>query len=266
MTPLVLGLKVLLAYGLLREVSGHAHLISPVPRGGAITDQTATYPGGNNIKLTPFTNAPGIVNDNTDGCGGTQNGVQSVAGTPTATYEPGAQIAVGWSVTIPHDADLVTTGVRVALKYSATDGYQQNILAGGVTGDPGVGTVSSGSTAIETTVVTLPTGKECNPCTLQWVQAAQQDGGYYLNCADIIISSTPTGANTATGGTTATGGATATGATTGTGGQPIYYTSGTSGTSGGGGYGVVSGSHPSHCSKVGLVIFVTGFAIMLLHQ
>ena len=90
------------------------------------------------------------------------------------------------------------------------DSFQENILAGGVEGDnPPLGgtrpalrrrrrradcravevddphaTVQNGDLVSHT--VTLP-DKECDYCTLQWVWAAEQDGGSYIGCADIAI-------------------------------------------------------------------------------
>lgn len=36
--------------------------------------------------------------------------------------------------------------------------------------------------------VQLPEGKLCTYCTIQWVWAARQDGGYYIGCSDISIT------------------------------------------------------------------------------
>jgi hypothetical protein len=211
------------------------------------------------------------VNDNTDGCGGAANGVQSTQGAATATYSPGEQVSIQWSVTIPHDEDVVSTGVRVAIKYSDTDGYSQNILAGGVTGDPPFTPVSSGSTNSEQTTVTLPGGKVCNPCTLQWVQAAQNDNGYYLYCADIVIANDApatiggAGQQPQVPGLPATTGG---GATTGAGQQPQVpgsgYNSGQS-TSGGGVFAQIAGAS-SVSPKIALFACLVCLARMLAQQ
>lgn len=42
--------------------------------------------------------------------------------------------------------------------------------------------------SIQSTTVTLPLGKTCDYCTLQWIWAARQDGGSYIGCADIAIT------------------------------------------------------------------------------
>ena len=79
------------------------------------------------------------------------------------------------------------------------------VLIGGVDGDPnfdddtGDGIIDRALPAaqddtptngIVSTIVTLPAGKICNYCTLQWVWAARQDGGFYMGCADISITNT----------------------------------------------------------------------------
>jgi len=78
------------------------------------------------------------------------------------------------------------------------------ILIGGIEGDPGfedntgdgiidnaipAGPIDAVTNQIESTIVTLP-DKTCNYCTVQWVWAARSDGGFYLGCADISITST----------------------------------------------------------------------------
>jgi len=47
------------------------------------------------------------------------------------------------------------------------------------------GTVSAG---LQTVTVSLPAQKTCEYCTLQWIWAANQDGGSYIGCADIAIT------------------------------------------------------------------------------
>jgi hypothetical protein len=212
------------------------------------------------------------VNDNTDGCGGVANGVQSTQGAPTATFSPGEQVVIQWSVTIPHDEDRVNTGVRVAVKYSDTDGYSQNILAGGVTGDPPFTPVSSGSTNTEQTTVTLPAVKVCNPCTLQWVQAAQNDNGYYLYCADIVIgnnapATTGGGATTGAGQQPEVPATTGGGATTGAGQQPQVPGSGNNlyQPTSGGVYGQIAGAS-SLSRKFAFLAFLICLARLLAQQ
>ena len=78
------------------------------------------------------------------------------------------------------------------MHYGATDSFEDNILAGGVVGDPGVGTLAAGTDATErngevTETITLG-AKTCDYCTLQWIWAANGDGGSYLMCIDISIT------------------------------------------------------------------------------
>jgi hypothetical protein len=44
------------------------------------------------------------------------------------------------------------------------------------------------SDSLHTLSVQLPRGKTCDLCTLQWIWSAEQDGGSYLGCADISIT------------------------------------------------------------------------------
>ena len=48
--------------------------------------------------------------------------------------------------------------------------------------DAGDGTVEMSQ------LLTLPAGKTCSYCVLQWMWAARQDGGFYIGCADIAIT------------------------------------------------------------------------------
>jgi hypothetical protein len=160
--------------------AGHGKLISPEPRGGPVQ--------GIGVKLQPFANARLVADglDGGDGCGGVTN-KDPGAGIPKATYRPGEQVPVKWSITLPHDSDRTNTGVRIALRYSPSDSFANNVLAGGVQGAPTYTPVDAGSTPNEQRVVTLPSGKTCSRCTLQWMWAAQADGGFYVTCADISI-------------------------------------------------------------------------------
>ena len=163
------------------RASSHAILTAPAPR-----PNLDISPG---IKLQPFANAKTIADA---GCGGIQNNDPGVQ-TPTIAYTPGVPVQVSWQLTIPHPADVLNTGIRIAIHYGAADSFAQNILAGGLTGDPPFTPVSAGPEAavtnsIQTQSITLPPGKTCDYCTLQWVWAAQQDGGSYIGCADISIT------------------------------------------------------------------------------
>ena len=48
--------------------------------------------------------------------------------------------------------------------------------------DAGDGTVEMSQ------LLTLPAGKTCSYCVLQWMWAARADGGFYIGCADIAIT------------------------------------------------------------------------------
>ena len=167
--------------------SGHAILTSPTPRAG-----TNIWTG---VKLQPFSEAATLANQ---GCGGSANSDPGVTHqtTPPTVFTPGQGINVQWTLTIPHPQDNTNSGVRIAIHYDTGDSFEQNILAGGVGNDPQTGTVSaeSGSNgqanSVASTLVQLPAGKTCTHCTLQWIWAAEQDGGSYIGCADIAITNT----------------------------------------------------------------------------
>lgn len=257
------GLRALLVVVLVGDALGHAFLKTPAPRGGTPT-LTAAVP-----KLTPFTGVAAVVNNPATGCGDITNGIQATPGLPSATFTPGQTVPVEWTITIPHPLDNLLTGVRVALHYSATDSFAQNILAGGVTGDVGAGTVDA---SLLTTTITLPAGKTCDatsPCVLQWVQAAQNDGGYYLYCADITITAGGVATGAATGVATgvATGAATGGANNAGFPQQPGAQTSATGGAATGQrGYGMVGAAHRSHYAKAALTTVLTCFVMAFLHQ
>ena len=105
-----------------------------------------------------------------------------------------AQVDVQWKLTIPHPRDVLQTGVRVAVHYGVEDSFDKNILAGHLDGDDtnnekvSAGPKNAARDSIQTVTVTLPAGKTCNYCTIQWLWAAKHDGGYYLGCADIAIT------------------------------------------------------------------------------
>ena len=172
----------------------HAVLVAPAPRIGL---QRAA--GDDGIKLTPFAQAAAIAND---GCGGLRNRLPDDAHVgveqPLVAYTPGSVLSVQWKLTIPHPNDHLATaqgtGVRIALHYDAGDSFAQNVLAGGLLGDAGVGTLdaapedSPAGTQVGASV-TLPSGKLCDYCTLQWAWAAENDGGVYVSCVDVAITS-----------------------------------------------------------------------------
>ena len=65
--------------------------------------------------------------------------------------------------------------------------------AGGLVGDPAYVPVpavpaNAAANSVQSAIVTLPPGKTCDYCTLQWIWAANADGGSYIGCADISIT------------------------------------------------------------------------------
>jgi len=133
------------------------------------------------MKLTPFGDALSLANG---GCGGSRNGDPGVT-VPTQSFAPGQTVTVSWSLTIPHPDDNLDSGVRIAVHYGAGDTFDANVLLGGVVGSGQPGTLSAEQLSA---AVTLPTGKTCDYCTIQWIWAANQDGGSYIGCADIAIT------------------------------------------------------------------------------
>jgi len=165
-------------------------LTQPVPRIGT------AGPTGDGNKLTPFTSARDVANR---GCGGTDNGDLGVQ-IPKVFYAPGSTLVLEWRLTIPHPADRLDTGMRVALHYGPDDSFDCNVLLGGLGGDSGfqntkdiqrnaiaVNAPNAAAGSIHRTIVQLPVNKTCNYCTLQWSWAARSDNGYYVSCADIAI-------------------------------------------------------------------------------
>lgn len=173
----------LLLYGhqLTAKVAAHAIMTNPEPRPNIVA------PG---VKLQPFNNARQLANS---GCGGIPNADPGVQ-LPKLAFTPGARVQVDWQLTIPHPADVEDTGVRIAIHYGPGDSFEQNILVGRVEGDPGnllpqtAGPVDAVANQIQSITVDLPLLKTCNYCTLQWIWAARQDGGSYISCADIAIT------------------------------------------------------------------------------
>ena len=192
-------------------VSGHAILLD-VTSGGNVayprtgisgTQGTGAAITGSGTKLQPFAEAK-IYADETK-CGGATKNDDPGVETPRVAFSPGDQLTVKWRMTIPHpidypldapaNAESPGSGVRIAMHYGAGDSFDANILAGGVAGDPGEGTLAAGTSEDDpgrngevTATVTLDATKTCNYCTLQWIWAANNDGGSYLMCVDISIT------------------------------------------------------------------------------
>ena len=167
---------------MLPAVRSHAVMTFPAPRPG--------IGGTDGYKLQPFASAQIIANS---GCGGGTNNRDPGVQAPVSTYSPGDTVQVSWRMTTPHPADNIANGIRVALHVSAQDSFANNILLGGVEGDPPYQRIPAGDDLgtvdeIRTETVQLPRGKTCDICTLQWVWSAQGDGGSYIGCTDISIT------------------------------------------------------------------------------
>ena len=83
--------------------------------------------------------------------------------------------------------------------------WRRQILLGGLEGDPNfedrtgdgvidnalpAGQPNSLADSIQSTIVTLPEGKTCTYCTIQFIWAARSDDGFYIGCSDISITTT----------------------------------------------------------------------------
>lgn len=121
-------------------VFSHAVLTVPPPR-----PYVSTPPGA---KLTPFASAKTISDAS---CGGVPNKDPGVT-KPTVAFAPGSAVTVSWQLTIPHNADNLDTGVRIAIHYGVGDSFTQNILAGGLEGDVGTIPLSAAPVGGETAV------------------------------------------------------------------------------------------------------------------
>jgi len=163
--------------------SSHAHgvLTAPVPR----STMGAAQSGGNGAKLTA---APATAAE-LNACHLDNVGTESQPGKITAIYAPGATVTVSWDITIAHQA---APGVRVALRdTSKGESFSDHILQAFTTTNADGIDVGS-TTGVKTLAVTLPANLECECCQLQWIWESTTDGGFYVDCADITISSTAT--------------------------------------------------------------------------
>jgi hypothetical protein len=165
-------------------VHGHAYLESVdsigLPRGAA-DRANSNYQGQ---RFNAFTT--GIIaansNANSNGCPrkSTGNAIKHVV-------VAGSFIKVAWVVSIPHHADRLSPGVRIALEYSADEvstesgrSFNENILAAGID----AGGDFAGQRVLAT--VMIPPGR-AGFGTLQWFWAARNDDAYYLDCVDVHI-------------------------------------------------------------------------------
>lgn len=192
-------------------VSGHAILLD-VSSGGSVayprtgisgTQGTGAGISGSGTKLQPFADAKIYAGETK--CGGAVKNKDPGVETPLVAFSPNDVLTVKWRMTIPHPIDYPLdapdntaspgSGVRIAMHYGATDSFEDNILAGGVVGDPGEGTLAAGTSEDDpgrngeiTATITLDAAKTCDYCTLQWIWAANNDGGSYLMCVDLSIT------------------------------------------------------------------------------
>ena len=100
------------------RTAGHGILVTPPPRLGTL---------GPNNQGNKLTGDAGRTN-----CGGTANGDTPYAlpkNNPKVAQKPGDLLVVTWSVTIPHPADNLNRGVRIALHYGDGDSFNNNVRA-----------------------------------------------------------------------------------------------------------------------------------------
>eukprot|EP00966_Prymnesium_polylepis_P189557 4392480-Prymnesium_polylepis.2 len=114
---------------------------------------------------------------------------------PVVSYEEGTDAEVTWAIAIKHPAAYTESGVRIALSYNG-ESFDRNVLAGGVGQAIAFTPLSAGPSEpggdAGRAVVSLPAGKTCDACVLQFVWAAAPgtdgpQGGYYISCADVTI-------------------------------------------------------------------------------
>ncbi|KAJ3107767.1 hypothetical protein HDU97_003437 [Phlyctochytrium planicorne] len=136
-------------------VDGHAILKKPVARKGMAVGDGIKYIG-NITKSSPDPDFPpcdifpqGPISD---------------------TVEAGSKLKVDWLITIDHKND---PGVKIAIQYDGVGAFET--LAQGVDKD------------LTTFTVTLPKGKTADNAILQWQWGSNEDGGFYLGCADIKV-------------------------------------------------------------------------------
>ena len=100
------------------RTAGHGILVSPPPRLGTL---------GPNNQGNKLTGDAGNAK-----CGGTENGDTGYAlpkNNPKRSQRPGDLMVVQWSITIPHPADNLNRGVRIALHYGDGDSFNNNVRA-----------------------------------------------------------------------------------------------------------------------------------------
>ncbi|KAJ3168479.1 hypothetical protein HDU88_001361 [Geranomyces variabilis] len=149
LTPTAVSAALLLA----PLVAAHGILVSPAPRAGQ-----GIAPGPKFAIFPPPADLMAL-------CGNNNN-----PGPVSATFTAGESIPVKWQITIPH---VSKPGVTISIKYNPGDKFEA--LASGLD----VNSVTS--------TVKLPADKASDNAVLQWTWASEEDGGFYLECADIAI-------------------------------------------------------------------------------
>ncbi|KAJ3163680.1 hypothetical protein HDU86_000274 [Geranomyces michiganensis] len=133
--------------------SAHGILVNPAPREGQ-----GIAPGPKFAVFPPPADLMAL-------CGSNNN-----AGPVSATFTAGETVPVKWAVTIGH---VSAPGVTISIKYNPNDPFE--VLAKGLDVDT------------LTASVKLPADKFSENAVLQWTWASQEDGGFYLECADIAV-------------------------------------------------------------------------------
>ena len=178
------------------RTAGHGILRDPIPRVGTAN--------GNGAKLTGT--SKGGVN-----CGGLDNGdpgYEAIRNQPKTAYRVGANVAVQWQLTIPHPLDNLNSGVRIALHFNDGDSFNNNVRARAPVElarraqcplsdirAPWQVLLDNVDASQLTRLITLPEGRLCTNCVLQWIWEAKEDGGIYAQCVDIAITDTGTPAS-----------------------------------------------------------------------
>ncbi|KAL2917126.1 hypothetical protein HK105_203190 [Polyrhizophydium stewartii] len=140
--------------------SANAFLVAPSPRSSGTQ---LSVPGASGIKI-PTLPVPADMLTAAGGC------LDSVRGYASASVAPGGTVGVNWQIVVDHASD---PGVRIAVLFDGDD--QFTVLRDGI------------DVHDQAAMVTLPDSK-AGAATLQWLWASQEDGGFYLACADIDVS------------------------------------------------------------------------------
>ncbi|KAI9138815.1 hypothetical protein BKA69DRAFT_1040602 [Paraphysoderma sedebokerense] len=105
-----------------------------------------------------------------NGCLGTS------PGTPAASASPGRPFTVSWNITIPHENP---PGVTLSMRCAGAQDFQP--LATGI------------DINAKSATVNIPADAN-GACEMQWRWTSTEDGGSYIECADINIIRSAAGA------------------------------------------------------------------------